>query len=104
MLLDEPSAHLDPGHREEIHHLLCDIGRLDGITILVITHDLNWAALDYDRMVGMRRGAVVADALPTEFMTADTLERVFATRFLIHPHPETGESVVLPPRSTPDAR
>lgn len=98
MVLDEPSAHLDPRHREEIHHILCEVSRLDGITILVVTHDLNWAAMDYDRMIGMCGGTVVADGAPAEFMSAGTLEQIFSTPFLIHPHPETGEAIVIPPR------
>jgi len=97
MVLDEPSAHLDPRQREEIHHILCEIGRMDGITILVVTHDLNWVAMDYDRMVGMAAGAVVADESPESFMSVETLERVFETRFLMHDHPETGRAIVIPP-------
>jgi len=96
LVLDEPSAHLDPRQREEIHHILCRIGQQRGITILAVTHDLNWAAMDYDRMVGMSGGRVVYDGKPKDFMTSENLRSVFGVEFALHPHPETGKPMVIP--------
>lgn len=96
LVLDEPSAHLDPRQREEIHHILCDIGRKKGITILAVTHDLNWAAMDYDRMVGMSGGQVIYDGSPEMFMTVENLRAVFGVGFFLYPHPETGKPMVIP--------
>jgi ABC-type cobalamin/Fe3+-siderophores transport system ATPase subunit len=96
LVLDEPSAHLDPRQREEIHHILCEIGKKQGITILAVTHDLNWAAMDYDRMVGMSGGRVVFDGPPETFMTPENLRLVFGVDFSLYPHPETGKPMVIP--------
>lgn len=96
LVLDEPSAHLDPRQREEIHHILCEIGQKQGVTILAVTHDLNWAAMDYDRMVGMSDGRVVFDGPPETFMTPENLRAVFGVDFALYPHPETGKPMVIP--------
>ncbi|NWK56881.1 ABC transporter ATP-binding protein [Verrucomicrobiaceae bacterium N1E253] len=96
LVLDEPSAHLDPRQREEIHHILCEIGRRQGVTVLAVTHDLNWAAMDYDRMLGMSDGRVVFDGTPAAFMTPENLRLVFGVDFSLHPHPVTGDPIVIP--------
>lgn len=96
LILDEPSAHLDPRQREEIHHILCDIGQQKGLTILAVTHDLNWASMDYDRMFGMSSGRVVFDGKSECLMTRDNLRHVFGVDFSLCPHPETGRPIVIP--------
>ena len=96
LILDEPSAHLDPRQREEVHGILSEISQSDGLTVLTVTHDLNWAALDFDRMIGMSGGRVIDSGAPKEFMTTENLRAVFGVKFLLYPHPETGEPMVIP--------
>ncbi len=101
LLLDEPFAHLDPKQQESIRILLAEIGRDEQTTILAATHDLNWAAMDFDRMIGMSAGRVLFDAPPSEFMTSETLGSVFGAEWSIHPHPHTGDPMIVPSPHTP---
>ncbi len=96
LLLDEPSAHLDPKQREDVQSLLCDIGRDHKTTILIATHDLNWAAMHFDRMVGMSCGRILSDAPPDEFMTRASLRDLFGAEWTIQPHPQTGSPMIIP--------
>jgi iron complex transport system ATP-binding protein len=96
LLLDEPSAFLDPGHQHEIDGILLTVSRQRGVTIVSATHDLNRAALANDRIVGIRDGAIVCDASPAAALAPEILDRLYGTRFATVLHPETGLPMVLP--------
>jgi cobalt/nickel transport system ATP-binding protein len=57
LVLDEPSASLDPRTRRELHELLDGLGQ----TMLVVTHDLPFAAQLCKRAVVLSAGRIVAD-------------------------------------------
>jgi len=99
LILDEPSAHLDPKQRDIIHCLLVKIAREQNITLIVITHDLNWASSDFDRVIGMKDGQTLIDAQADKFMQQETLMEIFDADWLLHPHPESGRPMVLPRQS-----
>ena len=96
LILDEPSAHLDPKQRDIIHGLLAKITREQNISLIVITHDLNWASADFDRIIGMKAGQTMVDAQAGAFMQKQTLMDIFDADWLLHPHPESGRPMVLP--------
>ncbi len=96
LILDEPSAHLDPRQSEEVHRLLAGVAESSGLTILTVTHDLNWAAMDYDYVFGMKDGRVVAEGLASEVITCDGLRALFGVDFTIVPHPDTERGMVVP--------
>jgi iron complex transport system ATP-binding protein len=50
----------------------------DGMSVLLVTHQMNLAARFADRMVLLDRGRIVAQGAPREVLTADVLERVYA--------------------------
>ncbi|BDS08080.1 ferrichrome ABC transporter ATP-binding protein [Oceaniferula spumae] len=96
IVLDEPAAHLDPKQRETIQSLLSTIGRKSNTTVITVTHDLNWAAMDFDRMVGMKDGRIVLDAAPNKFMSTENLEQIFDATWDIQPHPQSGCPMIIP--------
>lgn len=96
MILDEPSAHLDPRQRDLVHRLLQRVSEENRITLIVITHDLNWASSGFDRIIGMRQGQTLVDADPGAFMCGEVLQKIFNAGWLLHPHPESGRPMVLP--------
>jgi lipoprotein-releasing system ATP-binding protein len=55
VLADEPTGNLDPGTADEIHQLLLNLKRERGITLVIVTHNLELAALA-DRTLRMTRG------------------------------------------------
>ena len=91
LLLDEPAAHLDPGHRYAVHTLLRKLAREENRAILCVSHDLNLAAEFSDRMMIMAKGLVVAVGTPDEVMTESNLREAFRCDALrVGPNPFTG--------------
>jgi len=95
LFLDEPAAHLDPKQQDSIKNLLAEIHQSENHTILTVTHDLNWAAADFDRIIGMKKGKLVCDSKPADFMTTENLAEIFEAQWEIHPHPKTGKPIVI---------
>ncbi len=69
LLLDEPTASLDPGYQLEIAELLRALHRQRGIGLVLSTHDLNLAASVCDTLVLLRDGEVVAAGATAEVLT-----------------------------------
>lgn len=78
MLADEPTASLDPARAEEIMTLLASLAASDGRALLVSQHDVSLALRTCDRVVGLRDGRVVIDALvgDVDAHVADDLYRI----------------------------
>jgi len=75
VVLDEPTAMLDPRGREEVvaaAHALC---REKGVTVVLITHHMN-EVIDADRLIVMAGGRIIADGAPREvFCRGEELKR-----------------------------
>src|SRR4051794_32431932 len=69
LVLDEPSASLDPRARRELLEMLARIGR----TMLVVTHDLPFAAELCERAVVLSAGRIVADGRCTDILRDERL-------------------------------
>jgi iron complex transport system ATP-binding protein len=96
LLLDEPTAFLDPPHRAEIFRTLSRVQAERGSTVLFVTHDVNDALATSDRVIGLREGAAVFDG-PAARLTEDgALRAVYAHEFAVGPHPKSGRPVVFP--------
>ena len=79
IVLDEPTAMLDPVDRREVLHTIQALNRTSGVTVVLITHHMDEAALA-DRLVVMADGHVVADGAPkTVFSRVEELRAVGLT-------------------------
>jgi len=65
IVLDEPTAMLDPQGRREVMETIQKLNREKGITVVLITHHMEEAALA-DRVIVLNKGAVVVDGTPKE--------------------------------------
>jgi len=75
LILDEPTAGLDPKGREEILDEICTIHKERGITVILVSHSMEDVARLADRLIVMHRGRVALDGTPVEvFRQADTLK------------------------------
>ncbi len=77
LLLDEPTASLDPQHQ----HALLDAARqlaAEGYGVLAVLHDANLAAQYADRVVVLDKGHVAAQGVPAEVLEEQLIRRVFA--------------------------
>ncbi len=68
LVLDEPTAMLDPQGRQEVMQTIRMLGREHGITVVLITHHMQEAA-DCDRVLVMDRGRPVLDGPPREIFS-----------------------------------
>ena len=76
IVLDEPTAMLDPIGRADVMSTIKQLNRQRGVTVVLITHHMNEAA-QADRLVVMAKGRVVADGTPkTVFSDVEGLKRV----------------------------
>jgi iron complex transport system ATP-binding protein len=76
LLLDEPTASLDPGHRLAVMRLLKDL-TLAGIGVVLALHDLNDAARFADRVVLLHQGRIVSEGGPEAAMQAKVLSSAY---------------------------
>ena len=65
LVLDEPTALLDPVGRKEVMDTIKDLNTRVGVTVVLITHHMDEAA-QADRLVVMSKGKIVADGAPKE--------------------------------------
>lgn len=65
IVLDEPTAMLDPNGRKEVIRTVHELNRKEGITVLLITHYME-EVIDADRVIVMDEGQVVMDGTPRE--------------------------------------
>jgi ABC-type cobalamin/Fe3+-siderophores transport system ATPase subunit len=93
LLLDEPTAHLDPAHQIGIVRRAAELARSRGVIALAVLHDLNLAALA-DRVVVLEAGRIVSDGAPSTALTSELVGRVFGSGLAVaHVN---GRTVVLP--------
>lgn len=77
LLLDEPTANLDPRHQIEVLTMIRRLSRERGIAVLMAIHDLTHAYRFSDKVVMIRGGEIVAAGTPDEILTPENIERVF---------------------------
>ncbi|WP_192348329.1 ABC transporter ATP-binding protein [Algoriphagus sp. Y33] len=76
MVLDEPTAHLDLVNRYEIMHLLRDISKSQGKSILVVTHDLEIALETADRFWLLNCGTPLISGLPEDLVISGQINQL----------------------------
>lgn len=99
LLLDEPAAFLDIKHVVEIFDLLFELSVSQGMTLVVVLHDLNLAALYCDRAAFLKEGKLLAAGSTEEIFTYANLREVYGTDVYITRNDLTGRLNVLPLRS-----
>ena len=79
IVLDEPTAMLDPIGRKEVIDTIIKLNRQSGVTVVLITHHMDEAA-QADRLVVMDQGQVIADGVPSVvFQDVEGLRKVGLT-------------------------
>jgi len=87
LLLDEPTSHLDLHHQFVIMELLKNLNR-EGISIVIVNHDLNLASLYCQRLVLMHHGCIQAQGSPQSLINAKTIKEVYQTEVKVTRHPD----------------
>lgn len=102
LVLDEPTASLDISHEMGIFQLLRGLAD-DGVTVVMVTHNLNIAARYADRLTLLDRGRTAAEGTAQTVFTRQNLERVYRWPLLVSSHaaagPDAGAPQVVPLRT-----
>lgn len=77
LFLDEPTTFLDISHQLEILELVSKLNKEDGITILMVLHDINHAAKYSDELIVMKDGMLYSNGEPWSILQSDVLSKVF---------------------------
>jgi glutamate/aspartate transport system ATP-binding protein len=85
MLFDEPTSALDPEMISEVLDVMVDLAR-DGMTMMVVTHEMGFASKVAHRVIFMDKGEIVEDALKGDFFGKPRSERAqkFLSKILSH--------------------
>jgi iron complex transport system ATP-binding protein len=97
VLFDEPTAFLDLKYQVDICGRLHRLSRERGLTMIVVSHDLNLAGQYCDRLLLLHHGTLIGLAEPPAIMRPEVLESVYQCRVLVDHHPETGRPRVSLP-------
>lgn len=98
LLLDEPTAFLDLQHQMEICAIVRRLKEERGLTVVLVSHDLNLASQYCDRILMLKAGALFRLGSPHEVIDADVLRAVYGCDVLIDRHPESGVPRVTMPQ------
>ena len=85
MLFDEPTSALDPEMVQEVLDVMTTLAR-EGMTMLVVTHEMGFARRAANRVIFMDGGEIVEDAVPDQFFTSPRSDRAkdFLGKILTH--------------------
>ena len=75
IILDEPLVHLDPSQKLEIQKVIRELA--DSVTVLVVTHDLDWTKSDFPSLLSIREGLVHYDGDTGAFYADGGIEELF---------------------------
>jgi ABC-type cobalamin/Fe3+-siderophores transport system ATPase subunit len=96
LLLDEPTAFLDLKHRLAVYALLGRLHRENGLTVVVVSHDINLAARHCQRLVLLRGGVIAIDGAPAEVLRPDPIRAVYEVEVEVRTDPSSGRPFVIP--------
>ncbi|MGA2401636.1 MAG: ABC transporter ATP-binding protein [Syntrophobacteraceae bacterium] len=87
IVLDEPTASLDLAHQIHIMDLMERLRNEEGVTIVMVLHDLNLAAMYADRLLLLNQGIIVSIGHPSNVLNLQTLEETYGCTLLVDGNP-----------------
>jgi iron complex transport system ATP-binding protein len=97
LVLDEPTTFLDVAHEMAIFELLASLAR-SGLTVLLVSHQLNLVARFADTIVLLNQGKIAMSGVPRDVMKADLLESIYGWPVVITHDPAVGAPALVPLR------
>ncbi len=83
ILLDEPTAFLDLSHQIRIMDLMEKLKTERGVTVVMVSHDVNLAAMYGDQLLLLKAGEIVCMGSPQEVLNFKTLEETYDCKLLV---------------------
>jgi iron complex transport system ATP-binding protein len=87
ILLDEPTAALDLAHQARLMDLMERLKQERGVTVVMVSHDVNLAAMYADRLLLLKNGRIQALGPPGDVLTYDRIEATYGCRVLVDESP-----------------
>jgi len=100
LLLDEPTASLDLGYQLAISSLVTQLTRDRGLTVVVATHDLNFAAGLCRSLILLRSGTVMGTGATADTLTAASIQALYDVDARVWFDDRAGRIAVLPVEKT----
>lgn len=98
LLLDEPTAALDLKYQLETAVLVKELHERHELTVVMSTHDLNFAASLCDTLVLLKSGQVIAAGAVDDVLTPTSIRALYEVEADVARHPRTGHLTVVPVR------
>ena len=80
LFLDEPTTALDVRYQVEILRLVERLNKEEGITIVMVLHDINQTLAYSDEVIGLRDGGVSVQGVPDDVIDSDSLQELYGIR------------------------
>ncbi|UCH23955.1 MAG: ABC transporter ATP-binding protein [Deltaproteobacteria bacterium] len=87
ILLDEPTASLDLAHQVRIMDMMERLKKERNVTIVMVSHDVNLAAMYGERLLLLKQGRIVSMGSPEEVLTYQALETAYGCTLLVDQSP-----------------
>lgn len=97
LLLDEPTAFLDLHHQLDIARIVRRLNQERGLTVILVSHDLNLASQYCDRVLLLKDGEISKMGRPQDVIKKESLEPVYGCEVLVDAHPQSGAPRVTLP-------
>ncbi len=91
LLLDEPTTYLDINHQLEVLELLKELNKSQGLTVVMVLHDLNQAVQYSKELAVLWQAKLIDSGAPRDIMKAELVQQVFSVRSTIE---ETDDKVL----------
>lgn len=99
LLLDEPTTFLDISHQLDVMDLLQTLNAENGLSIVMVLHDLNQAARFSHRLIVLSQGEIYGAGKPDEVLTGTMLREVFHVEGVVGRDPHTNTPIFTPIQS-----
>jgi iron complex transport system ATP-binding protein len=96
LILDEPTSFLDITHQVAIMDLIRRLNREQGLTVIMVLHDLNLASEYCHRLLLLNQGRTHKLGTPEEVLTYATIEEVYQTVVLVKNNPISNRPYIFP--------
>lgn len=77
LILDEPTTYLDVCHQLEVLELVSDLNQKEGLTVVMVLHDINQACRYSSDLMVVENGIIARHGHPMDIMTRDVIAEVF---------------------------
>lgn len=101
LLLDEPTSYLDINYQLEIMELLVRLHRDQGITIVMVLHDINLASQFCNSLLVVKEGKIYAAGTPQQVITSDFIKDIYGCDVRVESQAPGGRPIIILSKARP---